>query len=110
MPLANRGRLAKAWMWRYKNIRRQVGERRARALESVQTVRGKLNTVQEKMSRVVTAIEVSGRIDAEGHLQLDEPLGTVNPGPVRVILLTYKNDEIDEREWLSAGGIKESRF
>ena len=52
------------------------------------------------MSRVVC--EVSGRIDAEGHLQLDEPLGAVKPGIVRVILLTDENDEIDEREWLSA--------
>ena len=52
------------------------------------------------MSRVVC--EVSGRIDAEGHLQLDEPLDAIKPGLVRVILLTDEDDEIDEREWLSA--------
>ncbi len=59
----------------------------------------KIINAGEKMSRVV---EVSGRIDAEGHLQLDEPLGAVKPGVVRVIVLIDENDEIGEREWLSA--------
>ena len=48
------------------------------------------------------AIEVEGTVDEEGQLHLDEPLTTLGPGRVRVILLSPEQEDGQEREWLSA--------
>lgn len=43
------------------------------------------------------AIEVTGRIDAQGNLVLDEPIqGTTYPHQVRVIVLVPEQAEIEE--------------
>lgn len=43
------------------------------------------------------AIEVTGRIDAQGNLILDEPIqGTTYPHQVRVIVLVPEQAEIEE--------------
>ena len=52
------------------------------------------------MSKSMKAIEVTGQVDSEGHLHLDELLNAVQPGPVRVILLVSENSDIEETEWL----------
>ncbi len=48
------------------------------------------------------AIEVEGTVDEEGQLHLDEPLTTLGPGRVRVILLSPDEDDLQEREWFRA--------
>ena len=53
------------------------------------------------MSKSMKAIEVTGQVDSDGHLHLDEQLTTVQAGPVRVILLVPENpDIIEETDWL----------
>ncbi len=47
------------------------------------------------------AIEVTGIVDEEHRLHLDEPLSLVGPGRVRVIILV-EDTEISEEEWLHA--------
>ena len=51
------------------------------------------------MKTPTRAIEVTGTVDEEGGLHLDEPLTMIEPGRVRVILLLSERD-VDEREWL----------
>jgi hypothetical protein len=46
------------------------------------------------------AIELTGTIDEQRQLHLDEPLPIVGPSRVRVIILAPQDDDIDEREWL----------
>ena len=53
------------------------------------------------MEVALKAIEVMGTIDAEGQLQLDEPLALAGPGRVRVILL-FSDQAMNEQEWLQA--------
>ena len=48
------------------------------------------------------AIEVEGTVDENGQLHLDEPLTVLGPGRVRVILLSPHEEDVQEREWLSA--------
>jgi len=48
------------------------------------------------------AIEVTGTIDEQGQLHLDEPLTIPGSHHVRVILLFPEEADIDEREWLQA--------
>jgi len=48
------------------------------------------------------AIEVTGTIDAQHHLLLDEALPVSGPTRVRVIILIPEEAEIDEAEWLRA--------
>jgi len=48
------------------------------------------------------AIEVPGRIDQDRHLQVDDPIPVEGPCRVRVLLLIPDEDEVSEREWLSA--------
>ena len=48
------------------------------------------------------AIETTGTIDSERRLVLDEPLPTVGPTRVRVIILLPEEADIDEMEWLRA--------
>ncbi|MEW5857743.1 MAG: hypothetical protein AB1861_10240 [Cyanobacteriota bacterium] len=42
------------------------------------------------------AIEVTGTVDAQGKLFLDEPLGVNSPSRVRVIVLFSETDESDK--------------
>ena len=48
------------------------------------------------------AFEVTGTIDAERHLLLDEALPIAGPARVRVIILIPEEADIDEAEWLRA--------
>ena len=50
----------------------------------------------------VKAIEVTGEIDGDGKLHLDEALPVIGPNRVRVILLLENSDDISEQEWLRA--------
>lgn len=54
------------------------------------------------METTMRAIEVTGTIDEQGQLYLDQPLTMAGPGRVRVILLFPEKDDIEEREWLRA--------
>jgi hypothetical protein len=55
------------------------------------------------MSTPVRAIETTGVIDDERHLQLDTPLPVTGSGRVRVIVLFEEDsEEIVESEWLYA--------
>ena len=62
------------------------------------------------MAAELRAIEVTGTVDEEGHLSIDEPLRALAPGRVRLIVLTPERtasgrgltDDPDEREWLAA--------
>ena len=55
------------------------------------------------MLHATEAIETTATIDAEQRLILDEPLPSLRPGRVRVIILLPDEDDIDETEWLKAG-------
>jgi len=48
------------------------------------------------------AIEVTGTIDEQRQLHLDEPLPITGPSRVRVIILLPQESDADEREWLRA--------
>lgn len=54
------------------------------------------------MEVAMKAIEVTGTVDEQRQLHLDEPLPIVGPSRVRVILLFPEEADIDEREWLRA--------
>jgi hypothetical protein len=54
------------------------------------------------METPLTAIELTGTIDEQHQLRLDEVLPISGPQRVRVILLYPLNDERDEAEWLRA--------
>jgi hypothetical protein len=54
------------------------------------------------MPSVLTAIEMTGTVDQERHLQLDLPLPFAGPARVKVIVLYPLVEEISETEWLSA--------
>lgn len=55
------------------------------------------------MGTPVRAIETTGVIDDERHLQLDTPLPATSSGRVRVIVLFEEDSEpIVESEWLYA--------
>jgi hypothetical protein len=54
------------------------------------------------METTMTAIEMTGRIDENRQLQLDNPLPVSGPMRVRVIVLYPIQDEEDETEWLQA--------
>lgn len=57
------------------------------------------------MESVMQAIEVTGMIDAEHHLILDEQLTLEGPTRVRVVILAPKDEEIREKEWLYAAAM-----
>lgn len=44
---------------------------------------------------MMKAVEVSGLIDEQGQLSLDEPVQAITPGPVRVIILYSEVEEPD---------------
>ncbi len=48
------------------------------------------------------AIEVTGTVDEQRRLHLDEPLPVDGPGRVRVIILIPEEATVEEREWLRA--------
>ena len=61
------------------------------------------------MAAELRAVEVTGEVDATGRLTLDEPLRSIGPGRVRLIVLAAEprgesavGPEMDEREWLTA--------
>ena len=54
------------------------------------------------METPLTAIEVTGTIDEQHQLRLDETLPITGPQRVRVIVLYPLNGERDEAEWLRA--------
>ena len=53
------------------------------------------------METTMTAIEMSGTVDDQRHLNLDDLLPISGPRRVRVIVM-YPHDEPDETEWLEA--------
>ncbi len=54
------------------------------------------------MKEAMRAIEVTGNVDEQGELHLDELVTAVGPGRVRVILLVPDEEDLDERDWLRA--------
>lgn len=52
------------------------------------------------MESTMKAIEVTGTVDEQGHLHLDEPLTLAGSSRVHVILL-FDGSDMEEREWLS---------
>jgi hypothetical protein len=54
------------------------------------------------MEATLTAIELTGTVDAQRQLQLDDLLPIPGPQRVRVIVLYSPVDEWDEKEWLHA--------
>ncbi|HKA52395.1 MAG TPA: hypothetical protein VKJ47_01910 [Candidatus Binatia bacterium] len=49
---------------------------------------------------ITKALEVTGTIDEQRQLHLDEPLPIVGPSRVRVIILIPEETDISETEWL----------
>jgi hypothetical protein len=54
------------------------------------------------MAVPLKAIELTGTIDQEHQLILDNPVPIKGPSRVRVIILVTDETEIDEQEWLRA--------
>ena len=54
------------------------------------------------MEAETRAVEATGTIDERGVLRLDQPITSVRPGRVRVVLLMTDDADIDEQEWLQA--------
>ena len=54
------------------------------------------------MDIAMKAIEVTGTVDEQGQLHLDEPLTILGSRRIRVILMFPEETDIDEREWLQA--------
>ena len=48
------------------------------------------------------AIEDTGTLNTQGHIQLDHPLPQGKASRVRVILLIPEEDELNEQTWLGA--------
>jgi hypothetical protein len=56
----------------------------------------------KKVGIPLKALEVTGTIDEQRQLLLDEPLPIVGPSRVRVIILIPDEADIDEKDWLQA--------
>jgi hypothetical protein len=54
------------------------------------------------MDSTMTAIEVSGTIDEQHRLFLDQPVSIAGPRRVRVIILYSDDEDWNESEWLQA--------
>lgn len=52
------------------------------------------------MGIATKAVEMTGTIDAQRQLILDEPLPIAGPTRVRVIILVPEEADMDETEWL----------
>jgi hypothetical protein len=58
---------------------------------------------QPIMAVNLSVTELSGKIDANGKLSVDETLPVHGPVPVRVwVMLESENDDIDEKLWLTS--------
>jgi hypothetical protein len=57
------------------------------------------------MESTMKAIEVTGTIDANHRLILDETLPVEGPTRVRVVILLSEDAEINEKEWLRAAAV-----
>ena len=55
-----------------------------------------------EMQGVVKAIEITGKIDSQHKLVLDEPIPVIDPTRVKVIILVPEKSDIDEKEWIKA--------
>jgi hypothetical protein len=54
------------------------------------------------MESMMKAIEVTGTVDEQHHLQVDAVLPIAGPKRVRVIVLYPQEEEWEELEWLQA--------
>ncbi len=54
------------------------------------------------MQETMTAIELTGVVDEERQLRLDQPLPFSGPKQVRVIVLYSQDDDLNEDMWLRA--------
>ena len=54
------------------------------------------------MEQTLKAIEMTGTVDEQQHLQLDSALPIAGPIRVKVILLYPLSEDTDEAEWLHA--------
>lgn len=54
------------------------------------------------MAAAMTAIELTGTVDEDRRLRLDEALPVSGPMRVRVIVLYPRSDGLTEEEWLRA--------
>ena len=54
------------------------------------------------METTLSAIELSGTINEQHQIQLDEPLPIEASKRVRVIVLYESDDQINEKEWLQS--------
>jgi hypothetical protein len=54
------------------------------------------------MENTLTAIELTGTVDKQRKLRLDQPLPFAGPRRVRVIVLYSLDEEWNETEWLRA--------
>jgi hypothetical protein len=54
------------------------------------------------MDSVMTALELTGTIDENRHLHLDDAVPISGPARVRVIILYSSDDEWSETQWLQA--------
>jgi len=57
------------------------------------------------MEVAMKAIEITGTVNEQRQLLLDEPLPIVGPSRVRVIILMAEETDIDEKEWLRVASI-----
>lgn len=57
------------------------------------------------METTLSAIELSGTINENHQIQLDEPLPIEASKRVRVIVLYSTDDDISEKEWLQGAAI-----
>lgn len=57
---------------------------------------------QKVVENTLTALEVTGTVDAQQILRLDEPLPIAGPKRVRVIVLYTADDAPSEAQWLYA--------
>ena len=55
-----------------------------------------------EMQGVVKAIEITGKIDSQHKLVLDEPIPVIDPTRVKVFILVPEKSDIDEKEWIKA--------
>lgn len=51
------------------------------------------------------AIEITGKIESQRQLILDEPIPVVDSTKVRVIIFLPEEAEIDEKEWLKSASV-----
>ena len=60
-----------------------------------------LVTLEIRMNVSMKAVEVTGTVDEDGQLHLDEPLSAQRAGRVRILLL-FEDTKDSEEEWLRA--------